>query len=61
MCNLSDLIEERGIEKGIAKGTANAEQSAALQMLKDGVKPEKIITYFSTLTLTDVEKLAAQL
>lgn len=57
MCNLSDLIEERGIEKG----TVNAEQSAALQMLKDGVKPEKIITYLSTLTLTDVERMAEQL
>ncbi|MBP3475839.1 MAG: hypothetical protein J6K48_05925 [Lachnospiraceae bacterium] len=52
MCNLSDLIEERGIEK--------AEQNAAVQMLKDGIKPEKIITYLSTLTLADIEKIAEQ-
>lgn len=56
MCNLSDLIEERGIEKG----TANAERGAAIQMLKDGVKPEKIVTYLSTLTLSDVEEMATQ-
>ena len=54
MCNLSDLIEERGIEKG----TANAERGAAIQMLKDGIKPEKIVTYLSTLTLSDVQKMA---
>lgn len=52
MCNLSDLIEERGIVK--------AERGAAIQMLKDGVKPEKIVTYLSTLTLSDVEKIATQ-
>lgn len=57
MCNLSDLIEKTGI----AKGAATAEQSAAIQMLKDGLKPEKIVTYLSTLTLTDVENIAEQL
>lgn len=50
MCNLSDLIEERGIVK--------AERGAAIQMLKDGIKPEKIVTYLSTLTLSDVQKMA---
>lgn len=58
MCNLSDLIEERGIEKGIMQGTVDAEHSAAVHMLEDGVKPEKIVMYLSTLTLADVENLA---
>lgn len=48
MCNVSDLIEKQ------------AEQSAALQMLKDGLKPEKIVTYLSTLTLADIEKISEQ-
>lgn len=44
----------------MVKGTSYAEHSAALQMLKDGIKSEKIVTYLSTLTLKDVEKIAEQ-
>lgn len=68
MCNLSDLVEECGIEKGIAQGIENgivkrtsyAEHSAPIQMLKDGLKPEKIVTYLFNLTLTDLEKISEQ-
>lgn len=48
MCNLSDRIEEK------------AEQGVVLQMLKDGLEPEKIVTYLSTLTLADVKKMKEQ-
>lgn len=52
--------ERLGHTYGIAKGAVTAEQSAAIQMLKDGLKPEKIVTYLSTLTITDVENIAKQ-
>lgn len=29
-------------------------------MLKDGLEPEKIVTYLSTLTLADVKKMKEQ-
>ncbi len=49
MCNLSDLVEERGIEKGLRKGLKEGRdserQEIALQMLRDGMPYEKIIQY----------------
>jgi len=45
MCNLSDLVEERGIEKGLKEGRDSERQEIALQMLRDGMPYEKIIQY----------------
>ena len=42
MCNLSEGIEQRGIEKGIEKGTEEAKLSMAVEMLKANLSMELI-------------------
>ena len=37
MCNLSDLIEERGIEKGIEKGIAQGKRQMIMELIQAGV------------------------
>ena len=37
MCNLSDLVEERGIRKGMALGLEQGRQEAILGLVRDGL------------------------
>lgn len=37
MCNLSDLIEERGIEKGIEKGIEQGKLTTLIALVQDGL------------------------
>ena len=43
MCNLSDLIEEQGIQQGIQKGLEQGIQAMILDNLEEGFSAEKII------------------
>lgn len=63
MCNLSELIEERGIQKGLEQGLRQGRgegassmcKSIALKMLLDGVAHEQIANY----TDVSIEQLKA--
>lgn len=45
MCNLSEGVERKGIEKGLQQGLQQARQSVILNMLKDNMSIEKICQY----------------
>ena len=57
MCNLSEGIEERGIEKGIKqgieKGMAESRMETAIELMKEKFPMEKI----SWITRLSMEKL----
>ena len=57
MCNLSEGIEERGIEKGIKqgieKGMAESRMETAIELMKEKFPMEKI----SRITRLSMEKL----
>ena len=57
MCNLSEGIEERGIEKGIKqgieKGMAESRMEMAIELMKEKFPMEKI----SRITRLSMEKL----
>ena len=42
MCNLSDYVEERGIEQGIQKGEANKMRDLVVKKLDKGQSVEQI-------------------
>ncbi len=52
LCNISDLIEaramERGIERGIEQGEAQAKKAVTLAMIRDDIPYEKIAQYTQT-------------
>ena len=43
MCNLSDVVEERGIEKGIEKGTEKERTRVIQKMIEKGYTKEDIL------------------
>ena len=45
MCNLSELVEKRGIRKGIMHGVAQERIAAIERMLKANVTKEQIISF----------------
>lgn len=47
MCNLSDLIEEQGIEKGIEKGIAQGTLLTIRQALDNGMEEETVKQYLN--------------
>ena len=55
MCNLSEGVERRGIEKGIALGM----EQVAIAMLTDNKPMEEILKY-SRLPLERIQELAEQ-
>jgi hypothetical protein len=59
MCNLSEGIERRGIEKGIKKGRSEATETTALEMLRDKMDMNLIMKYtkLSLEKLTELGKL----
>ena len=44
MCNLSELVEERGIKKGITQGITQERIAAIGGMMKAGITKEQIIS-----------------
>lgn len=53
MCNLSDLIEEKGIEKGIEQGRLNT----LISLVQDGLLPVEEAAKRSEMTVEDFKKL----
>ena len=45
MCNLSELVERRGVEQGIEQGKLEKAQSIAISMLRDGMPYEQVAKY----------------
>ena len=45
MCNLSEGVERRGIEKGLAQGIEQTRRALILDMLKENESIEKICRY----------------
>jgi len=63
MCNLSDLIEERGIEKGIQRGKLEGRLEGKLETLlslvRDGLLSVEEAAKRSDMTVTEVQALLA--
>ncbi len=57
MCNLSDLIEERGIEKGIEKGIEQGKLTTLIALVQDGLLPLEEAAKRAELTVEDFQKL----
>jgi hypothetical protein len=57
MCNLSEGVERRGIEKGMALGLAEGREQMATDMLRDNKPMEEILKY-SRLPLERIVKYA---
>ena len=53
MCNYSDLIEERGIEKGRAEGKLDI----LIALVRDGLLPVEEAAKRVELTVDDMQKL----
>ena len=60
MCNLSEGVERRGIEKGMARGLTEGREQMATDMLIDNEPIEKILKY-SRLPLERIQELAEQI
>ena len=60
MCNLSDMIEERGIEKGRAEGIEKGKTEMILSMLREGISEEQILK-IAKLTKAELDMLRSQL
>ena len=60
MCNLSDMIEERGIEKGraegIKRGIEKGKTEIILSMLREGISEEQILK-IANLTKEELDEL----
>ena len=67
MCNLSDLIEERGIEKGMEKGVAlgleqgklEGKLETLLSLVRDGLLPIEEAAKRTDMTVAEVQVLLA--
>lgn len=67
MCNLSDLIEERGIEKGMEKGVAlgleqgklEGKLETLLSLVRDGLLPIEEAAKRTEMTVAEVQVLLA--
>ncbi len=57
MCNLSDLIEERGIEKGIEKGIEQGRRSTLIALVQDGLLSVEEAAKRTEMTVEDFQKL----
>lgn len=60
MCNLSEGVERRGIEKGLLMGREEMATGMALDMLRDNKPIEEILKY-SRLPLERIQELAKQI
>ena len=64
MCNLSDLVEERGIQKGIQRGVAEGIEKGKRDMvsglLRLGTVDEKDICKVAGITREELEKIKAE-
>lgn len=45
MCNISDLVEKRGIKVGEERGELAARKKMAIEMLHDGMPYDKVAKY----------------
>lgn len=45
MCNLSELVEARGVARGVAFGEAKVKTELAIELLRDGMSYEKVSEY----------------
>ena len=59
MCNLSDLIEEKGIEKGIQQGIEQGRLTTLISLVQDGLLPVEEAAKRAELTVEAFEKLLA--
>ena len=57
MCNLSEGIERRGMEKGIEKGIEKGKMEDVLEMLKDNLALSKI-TLYTKMSVDIIRKVA---
>lgn len=57
MCNLSDYVEERGIEKGIQKGIKAGVQSVVLNLLRLGTLSDKEIMTAGNLSPEELARI----
>ena len=59
MCNLSDLIEERALEKGIEKGKFEGKLETLLSLVRDGLLSIEEAAKRSGMTVAEVQALLA--
>ena len=57
MCNLSDLIEERGIEKGIKQGIEKGKLTTLISLVQDGLISIEEAAKRADMTVGDMQKL----
>ncbi len=57
MCNLSDLIEERGIEKGIKQGIEKGKLTTLIALVQDGLLSIEEAAKRAGMTVEDMQKL----
>ena len=50
MCAVLDEVENRGFRNGEQRGEQNAKNQMILNMVKDGLEPEKIAKYAEVTT-----------
>ena len=64
MCNLSDLVEERGIQRGVAegieKGIEKGKRDMVSGLLRLGTVDEKDICKVAGITREELEKIKAE-
>lgn len=56
MCNFSDVVEKRGIEKGVEQGRREAELETARKMMENGL-PVELICRCTHFTKAEVERI----
>ena len=56
MCNLSQGVEERGIEKGLTRGRQEERSELVKKLLASGMSAEKLASILD-LPQKDIEKL----
>ncbi len=57
MCNLSDLIEEKGIEKGMAMGLEQGKLETLLSLVRDGLLSVEEAAKRSDMTVPEMQRL----
>ena len=57
MCNLSDYVEERGIQKGIQEGIKTGVQNVVLNLLRLGTLTDKEIVTAGNLSPEELARI----
>ncbi|MGN0276305.1 MAG: hypothetical protein ACI4CZ_03840, partial [Hominisplanchenecus sp.] len=60
MCNLSDLVEERGIQRGVAEGIEKGKRDMVSGLLRLGTVDEEDICKVAGITREELEKIKAE-